>query len=185
MKKIKFIIFLCIIVVLLFIAYKSKNNILKNIYPVKYDDIVEETSQKYNLDKYLVYATIKAESNFNENAESKKGAKGLMQLMETTAVEVADSLGIKLQNDDILNPEININLGTKYLSDLMKKYGDTGLALSAYNAGSGKVDGWIRDGVLNKDKINIEDIPYSETKKYVKKILIDYEIYKKIYQEEG
>ena len=184
MKKIKVIFILIILIVIFSIIFKGKNIIIKKIYVTQYSDIVEKYSQEYDIDKYLIYACIKAESNFKEDAVSKKDAKGLMQLIDSTASEIAGSIGIELKENDIFNPQININLGTKYLSNLLKKYNSIELALAAYNAGSGNVDNWIKNGILKDDGSNIEDIPYSETKKYVKKILIDYEIYKKIYQEE-
>ena len=154
---------------------------MKMIYPIKYEEIVQKYSTEYNIDEYLIYATIKAESNFNEKAESKKGAKGLMQLIDSTAEEIAESIGISLADKNILDPDLNINLGTKYLSSLIKQYSSIELALAAYNAGSGNVDKWLQSGTLNQDGSNWTNIPYNETKNYVRKILMDYEIYKKLY----
>ncbi len=186
MKKIlKFVFIIIIITIICFGIFQSKNIILKNIYKIKYIELVEEYSKEYDVDKYLILACIKAESNFKEDAISKKGAKGLMQLMDSTAEELAKSIGIELNENDIFKPEININLGTKYISSLLKKYENIELALAAYNAGKGKVDNWIKDGTLKEDGSDIENIPYKETKNYVRKILNDYEIYKKIYVEEG
>ena len=65
---------------------------------------------------------------------------------------------------------------------LMQKYENINLALAAYNAGSGNVDNWIQDGTLKDDGSNIENIPYTETNNYVRKILRDYEIYQKLYK---
>jgi soluble lytic murein transglycosylase len=153
------------------------------IYPIEYKDLVQKYSEEYDVDKYLVLAIIKAESNFKDDAVSGKGAKGLMQLMDSTAEDIASSLNMNLNvDDDILNPEININLGTKYVSMMMKKYNCIELALAAYNAGSGNVDSWIKDGTLKDDGSDIENIPYKETNNYVRKILRDYEIYKKLYE---
>ena len=95
---------------------KNKNEIMKKFYSIKYSELVEEYCQEYNVDKYLIYATIKAESNFNEKAESKKGAKGLMQLMNSTAQEIADGIGMTIENNDLFVPETNIKLGTIYLN---------------------------------------------------------------------
>ena len=145
-------------------------------------EYVEKYSKEYDVDKYLIYAIIKAESNFEKEAKSNKGAKGLMQLMYSTAEEVAQKIGIELTEENIYEPNININIGTKYISILIQKYGNINLALAAYNAGSGNVDNWINEGTLEKDGTNIENIPYLETNNYVRKILRDYEIYKKIYK---
>ena len=102
-----------------------------------------------------------------------------MQLMDTTAEDLAKNSDINL--DDIFEPDINIQLGSKYISALMSKYDSIGLALAAYNAGSGNVDNWIKDGILKKDGSDIEKIPFIETNNYVRKILRDYELYKELY----
>lgn len=105
-----------------------------------------------------------------------------MQLMYPTAEDVAKKVNVDLNEENVLTPEININLGTKYISMLMQKYENINLALAAYNAGSGNVDNWIQDGTLKDDGSNIENIPYTETNNYVRKILRDYEIYQKLYK---
>ena len=184
MKKIwKILIVLIVIIVILFIVFKNKNTIMKSFYIIKYSEYVEKYSKEYDVDKYLVYATIKAESNFNEKAESKKGAKGLMQLMDSTGQEIAKGLNMTIDNDDLFEPEININLGTKYISKMLKKYNNIELALAAYNAGSGNVDSWINTNKIKADGSDIENIPFKETNNYVRKILKDYRIYKELYEQ--
>ena len=186
MKKIfRIIVFLILILGVLFFVNKDK--ILKSFYPIKYSEYVEKYAKEYNVDKYLIYATIKAESNFDENAKSGKGAIGLMQIMYSTAEDIAESLNLSINGEkDIFIPDVNIKFGVKYLSWLLNKYdGCIELALAGYNAGSGKVDGWINDGTLNRDGSNVENIPYKETKNYVKKITKDYKIYKELYKQEG
>lgn len=104
-----------------------------------------------------------------------------MQLMESTAKDIIKKVNISITEGQIQEklkePEININLGTKYLSILLEKYTSLELAITAYNAGIGTVDNWIEKGIINKDGSNIEDIPYKETNNYVRKILRDYRIY--------
>ena len=183
MKKIiKFFIFI-IFLLIIFVFFIFKDKVIKNIYPTEYYDIVEKYSKEYNVDKYLIFAIIKAESNFKEDASSKKGAKGLMQLIDSTAEEVAKTINLDLKNEDILNPDININLGTKYISSLLKKYENKELALAAYNAGSGNVDNWINKGIIKKDGSDLENIPFKETNNYVRKILRDYDIYVDLYND--
>lgn len=182
MKKI--IIFLiAIIIIIAGIKYFDLDNILmKKIYVKEYSESVEKYSKQNNLDPNLVYAIIKAESNFNENAVSSSGAVGLMQLMDKTANEVADKLDIPNYNIDMLyKTDDNIKLGTKYYSILYEKYGNNAVALMAYNAGGGNVDRWIQNGIIKKDGSDAENIPYKETNNYVRKILRDYEIYKELY----
>ena len=184
-RRVIIIVILLLIVFLLFGPINIQNKILKIIYPIKYENFVENYSTKYEVDKNLIYAIIKAESNFNQQAVSNKEAKGLMQLMPQTAEDIAKKLDIEVTKEEISKklsePEFNINLGTKYISNLLAKYSNIELALTAYNAGSGNVDTWVENRTLMADGSNIENIPYKETNNYVRKILRDYEIYKKLY----
>ena len=188
MRK-KILIFIIILIMLISFAviFEVPTKVMKLIYPIKYENYVEEYSEKYEVDKYLIYAVIKAESNFNENAQSSKDAKGLMQLMESTAKDILKKTDdININEDElatkIIEPQYNIALGTKYISLLTKKYESIELALVAYNAGSGNVDNWIEQGILQNDGSNIENVPFKETNNYVRKILRDYNIYKDLYK---
>lgn len=186
-KKNKVIIialFLVLIVVLLgTIGFGEK--MMKIMYSKKYENLVVIYSEKYQVDSDLIFALIKAESNFNSSAVSGKGAKGLMQLMEETAKDVSKKTDLKIEPDEIgeklLQADVNIELGTKYISILLEKYNNTAIALTAYNAGIGTVDNWIEKGVIKKEGEDIQNIPYKETNNYVRKILRDYKIYKKLY----
>ncbi len=122
--------------------------------------IIHAAADKYRVDSALVKAIIMAESNYNPTAISKRGAKGLMQLMPNTA----EVLGVK----DLFNPEDNINGGVRYLKQLLNQFdGDLQLAVAAYNAGSRKVRQY--QGIP----------PFKATKYYVEKVLRYYEYYKK------
>ncbi len=129
----------------------------------------------------MIYAVIKAESNFKNDAKSSKDAIGLMQLMKETAKEVSQNINLQLDDDKIeqnlLDVDINIKLGTKYLSDLIQRYQNVELAITAYNAGIGTVNKWIENGIIKPDGSDVENIPYKETNNYVRKILRDYKIY--------
>ena len=184
-KPLRYIFVFCIIIIILLVIYIiCKNNILKFFYKDNYRGYVEEYAEKYEVDKYLIFAIIKAESNFEEKAISNADAKGLMQIMDSTAAEIAEMVEIKLEDENsLLDPRINIELGTKYISILNEKYNNINLALAAYNAGSGNVDKWIEQEILKADGSDIENIPFKETNNYVRKILRDYNIYKEIYIE--
>ena len=179
----KIILILCAIVLILLIILLNFTNIQKLKYRQDYSEYVEKYAKENNIDSLLVYAIIKAESNFDDDAVSNKGATGLMQLMNETAEEVAQNESIEfVSNDSLYNPEINIQIGVTYFANLLEIFGNVAIALAAYNAGMGTVQSWIDDGIIKADGSDIENIPYKDTNMYVRKILNDYEIYKKLYQ---
>ena len=182
MKRIFRYICIALIIFIVVMTIINKNNIKKHFYKDNYREHVEKYASKYNVDKNLIFAIIKAESNFNKDAISNAKAKGLMQVMDSTAKDISKDLQIEVYEETILIPEINIEIGTKYISMMISKYKSINLALAAYNAGSGNVDKWIENGTLKDDGSNIENIPFKETNNYVRKILRDYEIYKEIYK---
>jgi len=158
---------------LLQVVYKQE---FKWFYKTDYSEYVEKYSKMYDVDESLIFAIIKNESNFDKDAISKVGAKGLMQIMDSTAEDVAEEL--KLEKYDLLLPEDNIKIGVKYFSYLINKYGEIPLALAAYNAGFGTVDTWIDKGIVSQTGNDYENIPYKETNMYVRKILRDYDVYR-------
>mgnify|MGYP003293632886 CR=1 FL=1 len=185
MKNKKWLIFVVVLLVIVVFLGMFKDKILKIIYPNTYKEVIEIYAEEYSVEANLILAVIKAESNFNADAVSNKGAVGLMQLMEKTAIDVAEKSDIDIDRNNIqnelLNADNNINIGTKYLATLLDRYGNKEVALAAYNAGIGNVDGWIDKGIIEKDGSNIENIPYKETNMYVRKILRDYKIYEDLY----
>ncbi len=186
MKNKKLIIVIAIILLVIVFVFILKGKILKIIYPKTYKEIVSIYASEYNVEENLVFAVIKAESNFNKNAVSHKNAIGLMQIMEETAEDIATRYGIDLDDENIeesiANVQNNINIGTKYLSILLEKYGNKEVAVAAYNAGTGTVDNWIEKEIIKADGSDIENIPYKETNNYVRKILRNYKIYQSIYE---
>ena len=180
----KAIIIIASLLLILMILFLNYNNIRKLIYVRNYSEYVEKYANEENIDPLLCYAIIKAESNFNPNAVSKSGAKGLMQLMDETAQDVAINAVIEYTgNENLFEPEKNIQLGIKYYAQLKSIYNSDVLSLTAYNAGIGNVKKWKDDGILDieKEEENIDNIPFEETKNYVRKILKDYNTYKELY----
>ena len=186
MKNIKLVIAVAIILLVIVVIFIFKDRILRIMYPKAYQEIVSTYAEKYDVEENLIFAVIKAESNFDEKAVSHKNAIGLMQIMEETADDIATTYGIDIDNDNIkesvANVENNINIGTKYLEILLDKYGNKEVAVAAYNAGIGTVDNWISKDIIKEDGSDIENIPYKETNNYVRKILRNYEIYQSIYE---
>ena len=186
LKNKKLIIVFAVLILIIGFVYIFRNNILRIIYPKTYKEAVTIYEEKYNIEENLVFALIKAESNFNKEAISNSNAIGLMQLMEETAKDVAKKNNIELDientKEELFNIYKNIEIGMCYLSTLMKKYNNEGVALAAYNAGIGTVDAWIETGVIKADGSDIENIPYKETNNYVRKILRDYKIYEDLYK---
>lgn len=144
-----------------------------NIFPIKYKGIIVEYSERYDLPPELVSSLINAESGFQSDAVSGAGAVGLMQVLPSTASEIARKCGAK--DFDLLNPKTNIEFGCCYLRYLLDFYdGDVVYALCSYNAGLNNVKYWDFDG-------DIEKIPIEQTKNYVKKIIKNLTIYKQFY----
>lgn len=183
-KQMIILIILLAVTLGLFKIVRVQDIVLRKIYPITYHEYVEKYSAQNDVDKYMIYAIIKAESNFNPDVKSKSKAIGLMQLLEETAVEMSNSIENQtVTEEELYQPEINIKLGTSYYAYLLKHYkGNNILALTAYNAGMGNVDTWIKTGVIQSDGSDIENIPYKETNNYVRKILRDYQIYFKLYE---
>ena len=180
-NKIKKLMIMIIIISGIIITTIFTNKIMiKVLYKKEYSEYVTKYAQQYEVDENIIYALIKAESNFEVEAVSNKDAQGLMQLMYSTAEDVAKKNGIQLTEENILEPDININIGTIYISTLIKKYECLEIALAAYNAGSGNVDKWIANGTIKADGSDIENIPFKETNNYVRKTMRDYKIYSEL-----
>lgn len=174
-----------IILGIIILILKPQNFILKKIYKLEYSEYVYKYANENNIDPYLIFSIIKAESNFDRNIESSSGAIGLMQLMESTAVEMANEIGEEVVvKEKLYNAEMNIKIGTNYYAYLVKRYnGNEELALAAYNAGMGNVDKWIKEGIIKEDGSNLENIPFKETNNYVRKIVRNYKIYQDLYNK--
>ncbi|MDR2191843.1 MAG: lytic transglycosylase domain-containing protein [Endomicrobium sp.] len=145
----------------------------KNIY----DSLIAKYSSQYGIDPLLIKALMKKESNANPDAISFKGAVGLMQIMPKTAGEIANRLQTPLNENSLKDPEISVMFGAYYLKQLLAYYnGNLILALAAYNAGIGNVDGWTAQNTAVSK--NISKIPFKETRRYIRGILFTYNVYK-------
>lgn len=161
----------------------SRFIVIPKLFPTTYSEYVEKYSKEYNLETSLVYSVIRTESHFLPDAVSPKNAMGLMQITEQTGRWGAEEIGIKnFTIERLFEPQINIQIGCWYLNKLTIQFQEpVETALAAYNAGSGNVSKWLKDERYSDDSVSLKDIPYGETKKYVKKILITKKIYEAIY----
>ncbi len=155
----------------------------RQLYPLKYTDIVEKYSDEYSVDKALVYAVIKCESNFREDAVSSVGAIGLMQMTPDTFEWVQKKLDGDVIYDDsmLFDPEISIKYGVCLLKMHLEEFGSTDLAIAAYHAGRGKVNEWLSDASISPDGETIDSIPYDDTSYHVDKVIKTIEIYEYLY----
>lgn len=143
-------------------AYTPIQTVSKASSVSQYDGLIQEASHKFGVDTSLVKAVIQQESEFNHQAVSPAGAKGLMQLMDGTG------RGFGVTNP--FDPKQNVDAGTHFLSNLIKKYnGNEGVALAAYNAGPGRVD---RLGIkTDQDLANKLHLLPRETQAYISKVM--------------
>ena len=121
------------------------------------------------LDPALVYAVMKAESGFNEEAESPAGALGLMQLMPATAEFICRKHGVPFELERLKEGEYNTRLGCLYLKYLGERFEEETM-IAAYNAGEGTVSRWLENAEFSEDGRTLKRIPYPETAAYVKKV---------------
>ena len=180
MKKKNILIIIVFIIILIVIALAVRNTMIQKVYTKHFSEFVEKYAEEYEVDPFIIYAMIKNESKFDEDAKSYKNAIGLMQILESTAEEVAKKNDINYEN--LNDPEVNIQIGILYFVELLEENNNSiELALASYNAGKNKVKSWIEEGIISEDGSNIENIPYKETNMYVRKIMRDYNIYCKLY----
>jgi soluble lytic murein transglycosylase len=153
-------------------------------YPLPHQELVFSEAREHNVDPYLVFAIIRAESKFQSSAESAKGAKGLMQIMPETGAWIAEQNRIEdFKLDDLHKPEVNISFGCWYLHSLSREFDNNlPLTVASYNAGRGKVQEWLVNGTWNGERDQINKIPFPETRQYVINVLKNYEAYKAIYE---
>lgn len=181
MKKIiKIFILLAAAAVILLCGKGAYKKLADRFLPLKYENEIQKYSQQYGLDKYLVMGVIRAESSFDHKAHSGV-ARGLMQITDDTAKWIAAKIGEDYHKDMVEEPELNIKMGCYYLSYLIERYGNTDTALAAYNAGMGNVSSWLKDKNYSADGKTLDEIPYGETKRYVKRVNLLWKIYQKMY----
>lgn len=164
----------------------DSENQFRMAYPSPFGEEIARATSDRDIDPYLVYAIMREESGFNPRAESWANARGLMQLMEGTASDMADRVGHRsFRTRQLFEPEVAITFGSEYLLTLSNRYdAHPMLVIAGYNGGQGNVDRFIRDnGQLQMDRF-VEEIPYRQTRDYTKRVLMTYWIYHWLYDED-
>ena len=147
--------------------------------PLRHEDVIRQQARDKNLDPALIAAVIYRESKFRD-VTSEAGAKGLMQILPSTAHFIARrSGGTEFEQGDLADPQINISYGSWYLRYLLDRYGgNTVAAVAAYNAGHGRVDAW------GGAELTVEDIRFPETSQYTQDVLDKRAEYRREYRSE-
>ena len=154
--------------------------------PLRHEDIIRQQAADKSLDPSLIAGVIYVESHFRDQT-SRAGAKGLMQILPSTADYIArKSGGTRFTQGDLASPQINIAYGSWYLRYLLQHFhGNELLAIAAYNAGEGKVDEWYRDATMRGEDFEATThIPFPETRNYVARVLDARDRYRKTYGRE-
>jgi soluble lytic murein transglycosylase len=157
----------------------------KQFFPLAYEEAILVYTKSRKVDPFFVNGIIRQESLFDSQALSPAGARGLMQIMPATGKKLYPKTKLKkpFKTDALFDPDMNIRLGVKYVSQLNKRFSNNGMhILISYNAGPHVLKKWLkRFGHLSDQDVFIESIPYPETRRYVKHVLRNLGIYKALY----
>ena len=153
-------------------------------YPLGWRDALTAAAGRASLDPFLVAAVVREESSFYPQARSRVGARGLMQLMPDTGREVARARQIPFPDAEVLDqPGTNLEIGTIFFGGLFREFGDARLAAAAYNAGPTRVREWWANRKTDDLEVWVEQIPYNETRAFVKRVMLSWEEYQRVYSE--
>ena len=152
-------------------------------YPRPYWMDVQNFSKNAGIDPYLALAIMREESLYQADVVSPASARGLMQLMPYTGKRVAKIIGLQLKDEkDLFDPKINIQLGTSYLGQISRRFGEVIQIAGSYNAGPGRMKEWLKRFPDRDLDEFVESIPYIETRNYVKRVFRTHQLYKAIYE---
>ena len=155
-------------------------------YPRPYSTTVEAAAAEFDADPLLVWAIMRQESEFDPEALSYVGARGLMQVMPATQDWVAEQLGEDISPGAALTPEASVRMGVWLLGFLLDYFdGDVELALAAYNGGAGSVDIWLADPLISNRDDFLRWVGYGETREYLTQVALNYQVYQALYAAGG
>ena len=156
----------------------------RQLYPCRYDGVIERYAAEYEMDPLLIYTFVRTESGFDPEAVSSVGARGLMQMTEETFEWIKSKLapGEELTFDDLYDPDCAVRFGAYYLRLCLDRYGgDVATAAAAYHSGWGTVDSLLNHEDYTGDGKTLPSFPYSRMNHYVEKILRCYKRYTELY----
>ncbi len=183
------IVFILLIIVAIVMGYKAAEQCEYEYrlaaHPKKYSEFVTKYALEYEMDEDLIYAIIKTESDFDCEAVSGVGARGLMQIME----ETFDWIKFRLDDDesaydDMFDPEMNIRYGAYLIDYLLEKFGDKDTAVAAYHSGAGSVTSWLKNEENSADGKRLDNIPSNTAAHYVNKVNNALNNYKELYNND-
>jgi soluble lytic murein transglycosylase len=162
---------------------ENERNLFLLAYPLGNPSWINPSAKKHKLDAAFLSAVILEESRFNPQAVSPAGARGLMQVLPSTANQIVQRIKVRPYSESLLfDPEMNLRLGSWYLSSLLEEFGGKEtLALAAYNAGPHMVRQWMAKTPAAREDEFVENIPYAETRNYVIRVLSSAQVYRMLY----
>lgn len=183
-KKLLFTLIIIAWGMLFIYSFTNKGHYEQEVFQIEYENSIDKYCREFNVDKYLVYAVIKQESNFNNEAVSSAAARGLMQITEDTFNWLKPQLGESSTTfEDLFDPDTNIRYGVFFLSILNKNFDNQNTSVAAYNAGLNITKQWLQDSNYSSDGVTLHTIPYEETENYVAVVDYNYKKYLEIYDK--
>ncbi len=156
-------------------------DVWKVLYPLPYEASLRRAAVKNDIDPMFVAAVIRQESVFQTEAVSHAGALGLMQVLPKTGRVLAKRLKMSYARARLFNPEYNLQLGSLYVSDLLKQFSSPEAMLAAYNAGEDHAVAWQAERTFEDVAEFVEGIPFTETREYVQIVMRNAELYRALY----
>ena len=185
MKKLmKALVLLALVGMVVLSVPSVRDQVEQQFYPRKYQALVEQWAQVYQLDPLLVYSFIRTESGFDPDATSTVEARGLMQMTEETFLWLRSKLGLgeEVSFGDLYDPDVSIRFGCYYLHLCLVRYnGDISTAAAAYHSGWGTVDALLQKEEHSEDGLTLSGFPYNQMHHYVEKITACYAKYTELY----
>jgi soluble lytic murein transglycosylase len=157
------------------------NEFWRTAFPLPYESSLRNAAAGNHVDPMFMAGLVRQESAFESNAVSHQGAMGLMQVMPSTASKLARQLKVRYARASLTDPGYNLNLGARYLADLLQIFGTQEAVLAAYNAGEDRVVQWTTGQNYLETAEFVESIPFTETREYVQIVIRNAEVYRQVY----